>query len=163
MRTLGANRDWQRLEGAVREAFRISKTALWLTAAGGSDLGTSLPEDRAFSLGGPQSFPGYSPGEVRAGRYWTVKGDVAWRVADILPIANQTLYGGVGLQAAHVYQRIDPVPDGALYGVSGYLGGVTPIGTLTIGVGKATHDWAGWVTLGRPVGTGSILNQPLFR
>jgi NTE family protein len=160
---LGANRAWQRLEGAVREAFRISKAALWLTAAGGSDLGSSLPDDRAFALGGPQSFPGYSPGEVRARGYWTVKGDVAWRVADILPIANQTLYGGVGLQAAHVYQRIDPVPNGGLYGVSGYLGGRTPIGTLAIGLGKATHDWAGWVTFGRPVGTGSILNQPLFR
>jgi len=160
---LGATRDWQRLEGAVREALRIGKTHLWLTAAGGTDLGTALPPDRAFSLGGPQSFAGYSPGEIRARRYWTVKGDVLWRVADILPIANQTLYGGVELQGAHVYDRVDPVPDGPLYGIAGYLGGRTPVGTLTIGVGKATHDWAGWVTLGTPVGTGSILNQPLFR
>ena len=160
---LGADRDWQRLEAAVREAVRFSRTSLWLTAAGGSDLSSTLPADRAFSLGGPQSFAGYSPGEVRARRYWTVKGDIAWRVADILPIANQTLYGGVGLQGAHVYDRVDPVPDGTLYGVSAYLGGRTPLGTLTIGVGKATHDWAGWVTLGTPVGTGSILDQPLFR
>jgi NTE family protein len=161
--SLGAARDWQRLEAAARQAFRISKTSLWLTAAAGSDLGTTLPADRAFSLGGPQSFAGYSPGEVRARRYWTIKGDVLWRVADILPIANQALYGGVGVQGAHVYGRVDPVPDGAVYGVSGYIGGRTPVGTLTIGVGKATRDWAGWVTLGTPVGTGSILNQPLFR
>jgi len=160
---LGATRDWQRLEAAIREAFRISKTSLWLTAAGGSDLGSTLPADRAFSLGGPQSFAGYAPGEVRARGYWTLEGDFLWRVADILPIANQTLYGGLGLQGAHVYDRVDPVANGTLYGVSAYVGGRTPIGTLTLGVGKATGDWAGWLTLGTPIGTGSILNEPLFR
>jgi hypothetical protein len=60
---------------------------------------------------------------------------------------------------------------GALVG-GGYASGMTadeiatgrtPIGTLTIGVGKATGAWAGWVTLGTPVGSGSILDRPLFR
>jgi hypothetical protein len=36
----------------------------------------------------------YSPGEVRVGKYWTLQGNVLWRVADILPIANQALYSG---------------------------------------------------------------------
>jgi outer membrane translocation and assembly module TamA len=138
-------------------------TTLWLTAAGGTDLGSTLPADRAFSLGGPQSFPGYAPGEVRARAYWTAQSNVLWRVADILPIANQALYGGLGVEAGHVHDRVDPVADGDLYGISGYLGGRTPIGTLTIGVGKATGAWAGWVTLGTPVGSGSILDQPIFR
>jgi NTE family protein len=160
---LGANRDWQRLEGAVRQALRIGNGSLWLTAAGGSDLGSMLPADRAFSLGGPQSFAGYSPGEVRARGYWTLDGEFFWRIADVLPIVNQALYGGFGLQGARVYDRLDLVPNGTLYGVSGYVGGRTPIGTLTLGVGKTTGDWAAWLTLGTPIGTGSILNQPLFR
>jgi NTE family protein len=161
--SLGATRYWQRLELAARQAFRISKTSLWLTAAAGSDLGTPLPADRAFILGGPQSFPGYAPGEIRPRQYGTVSADFLWRVADILPIINQTLYGGISLQGARVYDRVDSVPNGTLYGVSGYLGGRTPIGTLTIGVGKATGDWAGWLMLGTPVGAGSIMNEPLFR
>jgi NTE family protein len=161
--SLGATRYWQRLEVAAREAFRIDKTSLWLTAAAGSDLGTELPADRAFLLGGPQSFPGYAPGEVRARRYGTVSADFLWRVAEILPIANQTLYGGIGLQAARVYARVDPVANGTLYGLSGYVGGRTPIGTVTIGVGKATGDWAAWFTLGTPVGSGTMLSEPLFR
>ena len=37
------------------------------------------------------------------------------------------------------------------------------LGYLAVGLGKATGSWAGWITLGTPVGTGSILNQPLFR
>jgi hypothetical protein len=134
-----------------------------LTAAGGSDLGSSLPPDRAFSLGGPQSFPGYAPGELRVRVYWVAKVDALWHVADILPIASQALYGGFGLEGGKVYQRVDPVPNGSVYGFSTYIGGRTPIGTLTIGVGKATGAWAGWVTLGTPVGSGSILDRPLFR
>jgi NTE family protein len=160
---LGAERDWETLEAAARHVIQAGVTTLWLTAAGGTDLGSKLPADRAFSLGGPQSFPGYSPGEVRAGAYWSVQGTVLWRVADILPIANQALYGGLGVEAAHVHDRFDSVADGDLYGVSGYIGGRTPIGTLTFGVGKATGAWAGWVTLGTPVGSGSILDHPVFR
>ena len=160
---LGADRQWETLEAAARQVIRAGVTTLWLTAAGGTDLGSTLPADRAFSLGGPQSFPGYSPGEVRARDYWTVQGNVLWRIADILPILNQALYGGLGLEAGHVRDRIDSVADGDLYGISAYIGGRTPVGTLTIGVGKATGAWAGWVTLGTPVGSGSILDQPIFR
>jgi NTE family protein len=160
---VGATRDWQTIEAAARQVFSVWQMRLWVTAAGGSDLGSSLPADRAFALGGPQSFPGYDLGEVRARAYWTVKGDFLWRLANILPIADQTLYGGIGLQGAHVYERVDPVANGSLYGVSAYVGGRTPIGTLTLGVGKATGSWSGWVTLGTSVGTGSILDQPLFR
>jgi NTE family protein len=160
---LGATRTWETLEAGARHVIRAGVTTLWLTAAGGSNLGSTLPADRAFSLGGPQSFPGYSPGVVRAGKYWTAQGTVLWRIADILPIANQALYSGVGVEGGHVSDRVDQVPDGELYGISGYIGGRTPIGTLTIGVGKATGTWAGWVTLGTPVGSGSILDHPIFR
>jgi NTE family protein len=159
----GATRDWERLEAAVRKLLPAGKNLIWLTAAGGSNLGSTLPPDRAFSLGGPQSFPGYNPDEIRARRYWLVQGEFLLHIADILPIANQALYGGIGVEGAEVYERVDPVPDGKLYGISAYFGGRTPLGTLTLGVGKASGSWAGWVTLGTPVGTGTILNQPLFR
>jgi NTE family protein len=161
-RALGATRDWQALEAAIRQVIRFGKMTTWVTVAGGSDLASTLPADRAFTLGGPQSFPGYDLDEVRARGYWTVKGDFLWRVADVLPIANQALYGAIGLEAGHVYERLDPVPNGMLYGLSAFVGGRTPLGTLTLGLGKATGSWAGWITLGTPVGTGSILNQPLF-
>ena len=161
--TFGADRGWQEIEGAVRKVIPAGKATVWVTAAGGSDFGTSMPADRAFSLGGPQSFPGYAQGEVRARGYWTVETDVFWRVTDILRLANQALYGGVGLQAAGVYDRVDPVSNSKLFGVSGFIGGRTPLGVVTVGAGKATDAWAIWLTLGVPVGSGSILDEPMFR
>jgi len=122
-----------------------------------------MPADRAFSLGGPQSFPGYAQGEVRARGYWTVGTNALWRVQDILRLANQALYASVGVQAAGVYDRVDPVSNGKLFGVSGFIGGRTPLGVVTIGAGKATGAWAVWLTLGVPVGSGSILDEPTFR
>jgi hypothetical protein len=101
--------------------------------------------------------------EIRARRYWTLDGALLWRVADILPIASQSLYSGFSLQGGRVYDRVDPVENGSIYGASTWLGGPTPIGTLTFGVGAAGGGWAGWITLGTPVGDGSILNQPMFR
>jgi NTE family protein len=160
---LGADRNWQRVEGAVRGGFPAGKMMIWLTAAGGSELGTNLPADRAFSLGGPQSFPGLAMGEIRARRYFTADGAFLWHVADILPILSQKLYGGLTLQGGRVYDRIDPVPDGTVYGGSIYFGGRTPFGTITMGVGWASGSRAGWITLGTPVGSGSILNHPMFR
>jgi NTE family protein len=160
---VGADRNWQRIEAAVRSGFPAGKMMIWLTAAGGSELGSTLPADRAFSLGGPQSFPGFAMGEIRARRYWTADGAFLWHVADILPILSQKLYGGLTLEGGRVYDRIDPVPDGTVYGGSVYFGGRTPIGTITMGVGWASGSRAGWITLGTPVGSGSILNHPMFR
>ena len=86
-----------------------------------------------------------------------------WRLKELVPVKNQAIYGGLGLQAASVYDRVDPVDDGEIYGISGYIGGPTPIGTLALGVGLATDSWGVWLSLGRPIGKGSILDNGLFR
>ncbi len=86
-----------------------------------------------------------------------------WHLADTLAVVNHALYGGIEIEGGRVYERIDPVPDTTLYGVAAFIGGRTAIGTVALGVGKATGSWAAWLTLGRPVGSGSILEDPLFR
>jgi hypothetical protein len=58
---------------------------------------------------------------------------------------------------------VDRIEDGEVYSVSAHLGGPTPIGTLTVGIGGAEDSWGVWLSLGRPVGKGSILDLGLFR
>jgi predicted NBD/HSP70 family sugar kinase len=50
-----------------------------------------------------------------------------------------------------------------VYGGSIYLSGQTLIGALTLGAGWATSSWSVWVSIGRPIGAGSILDKGLFR
>ena len=81
----------------------------------------------------------------------------------IVPVKNQAIYGGFGLQIAGLYDRVDLVPDDEIYGASAYLAGPTTFGTFTFGVGATPDEWSIWLSLSRPIGKGSILDDSLFR
>ena len=162
--SLGADRDWSRAEAALRKGIPVRKDAMWLTLAGGTDLSEDrLPGDRTFSLGGPRTLPAYQLDEFRVRSYWLADLSFLWRLMDLVPVRNQSIYGGIGLTAAGLYDRVDRIEDGEVYSVSAYVGGPTPIGTFIVGIGGAEDSWGFWLSLGRPVGKGSILDQGLFR
>jgi len=163
-RSIGGDRDWKKAELGLGVAIPTRRDVVWLTLAGGSDLGSTLPVDRLFALGGPGSFPGYELGELRAPSYWSASGSYLWKMADILSVRGQALYAGVRLQATQVYDRFDGIDDGAVYGGSVYVTGRTMVGPLTLGLGGTSSDvWSLWLAVGRPVGHGSILERGIFR
>jgi NTE family protein len=162
--SLGAERQWQRAEIGVGMAVPLRRDVIWVTAAGGSNLGTTLPPDRAFAIGGPSSFPGLELGELRSDEYWTLGTNYLWRVKDVLPIKNLALYAGVGLMGGAVYDRIDGGGSDEIYGGSIFFTGRTQIGPLTIGVATTSVDsWSLWLSVGRPTGHGTILERGIFR
>ncbi len=161
--SLGADREWERLEAAARKAIPIGKNLMWLSLAGGTDLGGELPADRKFSLGGPRTLAGYQYDEVRTNSYWIAEGSFLWRLKDLVSIKQQAIYGGFGLYASGFYDRLDDVPDEEVYGASAYLAGSTPIGTISLGVGYSEHTSSIWLSVGRAVGKGSMLDDGLFR
>jgi NTE family protein len=164
--SLGATRDWQRIEAGLGWAVPVPfrKDVVWLNLAGGSDLGSDLPWDRNFMIGGPGSFPGYELGEIRAEDYWIAAGSYLWEVKEISSIRNQALYLGFRLQAGETFDRLDLIDDDIAYGGSVYLTGRTPVGPLTIGVGTtSTGSTSLWLAVGRPVGHGTILERGIFR
>jgi hypothetical protein len=137
---------------------------LWVTLAGGSDLGSALPPDRAFALGGPSSFPGLELGELRVDGYWTIDTSYLWRVKEGVSIRNLALYAGIRLQAGAVYDRFDTGESEDIYGGSLFLTGRTLVGPLTVGVGMtSTNSWSMWLSIGRPAGHGTILDRGVFR
>lgn len=162
--SLGADRDWERAEVGLGAAVPLREDVIWLTLAGGSDLGGYLPADRYFKIGGPGSFPGYQLGEIRADKYWSAAGSYLWQVAEIQPVRGQALYAGMRLQAGEVFNRLDLLDDDVVYGASVYLTGRTPVGPLTLGVGTTSTDaWSLWLAVGRPIGDGTILERGIFR
>jgi NTE family protein len=160
---LGADRDWNRVEAGFRTAIPLRKNLVWLSVAGGTDVGKELPRDRLFSLGGPRTLPAFQHNELRVGSYWLADATFLWQAVELSALKHQSIYAGFGLQAAGLYDRIDLVDDGTVYGASVYLGGPTPVGTFTVGVGVAEDTWGFWLSLGRPIGQGSILDDGLFR
>jgi NTE family protein len=163
--SLGADQDWERAELGIGVALPLlRRDVLWLTLAGGSDLGSDLPADRAFALGGPGSFPGLELGELRVGSYWTASTSYLWKFKELQTIRNQALYAGLRLMAGGVSDRVDFVDDEELYGASVYLTGRTLVGPLTLGLGATTNDsWSLWIAVGRPTGRGTILETGIFR
>ena len=95
--------------------------------------------------------------------YWLADASVVWRLVELSALKNQAIYGGFGLQALGADDRVDRVEDDEIYGASAYIGGPTPIGTVSLGVAGASDSWGVWLQLGRPVGKGSILDDGLFR
>jgi NTE family protein len=168
--SLGAELDWQRLELGVGLALPVRSDVIWMTMAGGTDLGSDMPPDRYFMLGGPGSFPGFELGELRLTDYWTASGSYLWKIKDIFTIRGQALYAGVRLEAGQTFGRLESLvlPDiddeELIYGGSLYLAGRTPAGPLTVGLGvTSTDSWSLWIAVGRPIGNGTILERGIFR
>ena len=163
--SFGSDRDWDRMEVGVRKAISIGKYLTWLTLAGGSDLGTELPPDRLFSLGGPQVLPAFQHDELRVSDYWIAESSFLRQLKVLSPIKNQAIYGGLGFQAVGLQNRIDVEGDNdeVIYGGYLFLAGPTPLGTFTLGVGGTGSQWNVWLSVGKSISTGTILDDGLFR
>ena len=79
---LGGDREWERIEAGVRTSIPVGNHFMWVSVAGGADLGEELPADRAFSLGGPRTLPAYELDELRARSYVLAGVDFFWRLKD---------------------------------------------------------------------------------
>jgi NTE family protein len=168
--SLGADHDWQRAELGLGLAVPVRKDVVWMTLAGGTDFNSDLPLDRTFMLGGPGSFPGFEMGELRVTDYWTASGSYLWKIKDIMSIRGQALYAGLRLTTGQAFgtleEYLDPAleDDELLYGASVYLTGRTQVGPLTVGLAATSTDsWALWLSVGRPIGNGTILERGIFR
>ncbi|HEY5807153.1 MAG TPA: patatin-like phospholipase family protein [Povalibacter sp.] len=161
---LGADRNWERAEIGFGVVVPFRRDVLWVRVAGGSDLRGNLPADRAFALGGPGGFPGFELGELRVNGYWTIGTNYLWKVKDVMPVRNLALYAGVGLAGGAVYDRINDEGSDSIYSGSVFLTGRTLVGPLTVGIAATSLDsWSMWLSVGRPVGHGTILERGIFR
>ena len=160
----GAQRDWQRAEFGVGFALPFRSDILRVAVAGGSNLGSNLPADRLFTLGGPVSLAGEELDALRVAGYWTLSASYLWQIKDIFALRGQALYAGVRLQDIEVYQSIDDNSHGQIGSVSVFITGRTLIGPVTLGVAATTANaHTLWISFGRPTAEGSILSEGIFR
>jgi NTE family protein len=161
---LGAQRDWQRAEMGIGIAMPFRKNVLRIDFAGGSNLGSNLPADRLFSMGGPVSLPGAELDSLRAASYWTLSGSYLWQIKDLFALRGQTLYAGFRLQDLEAYETLDGKNEGQIGSLSVFVTGRTPVGPLTLGFALTTdNSHTVWISFGRPIAEGTILSSEIFR
>jgi NTE family protein len=162
--TFGAQRNWQRVEMGLGFVVPFRDDLLWVGAAGGSALGSKLPADRLFALGGPASLPGYQLYELRAAEYWSFTGSYLWQLKNIFSLWGQALYAGLRLQDSEAYNTLDGQNHGQIQSLSFVVTGRTPVGPLTIGFATTTESARSlWISFGRPLDEGTILSRGVFR
>ena len=111
-------------------------------------------------LGGIRTFPGLRPGELRGDEYWFAGTAYYWRLFDIVPLFGNAMYAGVRFQGGRMQNQLGVGNQDTLLGLSGSLGGRTPIGPFLIAVGFVDNgSWQLQFTLGRPLNEGSMLDE----
>jgi NTE family protein len=164
--SFAADRNWERLEAGIRRSIAIGKYVTWLSLAGGTDLDSDLPPDRFFSLGGSRVLPAFQYDELRVSDYWVAETSFLRRLKVLSPIKNQAIYAGLGLQYAGLYDRLDVPGDDDEENIFGgylFLAGPTALGTFTLGLGFTENEANVWLAIGKPITSGTILDEGLFR
>jgi NTE family protein len=157
---LGGEQDYGLAEGVITRSFPFRGDALSLILGGGDRLSGKLPPPQEFQLGGIRTFPGLQRGELRGDSYWFAGSSYYWKMADIQSLFDQALYAGLRLQAGRVGDPIDQANDGTLYGVSGSIGGRSPVGPFLLSLGWVDNGSVQLqFAIGRPIAEGSILDE----
>jgi NTE family protein len=157
---LGGEESYDVIEGVFGRSSEWRDGTLLLAGGAGRRVGGDLPRHRDFKLGGPRSFPAFSPGELRGERYWSLSADWVRQLMEFSSVFRQVLFGGFGLEAGRMTDRLDGADDGVILGASLNIGARTPVGPLLISLGVADNDHVTLhFALGRPIPEGSLLDR----
>ena len=120
-----------------------------------------MPLNEQIEVGGLRTFPGLRPGELRGTDYWFAGARYLRRLTDLAPVFGQSVYAGIRLQTGEMRNDNVNLPDsGTLYGISGSLTGVTPLGPFLLSLGYVVDRSVRLqFAIGRPVREGSILDS----
>jgi len=156
----GGEQDYRVVEGLIAPAFDVGGDSLSLILGGGSLLSGEMPLNEQIEFGGVRTFPGLRPGELRGTDYWFAGTSYLKRLTDLAPVFGQSVYAGIRLQAGEMRNDIFSDDSGTLYGVSGSLTGLTPLGPFLLSLGYvADRSLRLQFAIGRPVREGSILDM----
>jgi hypothetical protein len=135
----------------------------WITAAGGSGLGGNLPPTASSRWAGRQ-FPGLRAQRNARGRLLEHRHQLSVEREGRAAAQESRAVCRRARGRRAVYDRFDQEDAPGIYGGSFFLTGRTMVGPLTVGVGATSTDsWSVWLSIGRPVGHGTILERGIFR
>jgi NTE family protein len=150
--SLGADQDYQRAEFFGQYVLGIGSDLLYLEAAGGSDLGSTLPSYDLFTLGGIGQLAGFERDELRGQEFGFGRVAYLRKIGDLQTLLGQSMYAGVSLEVGRMSGRIDDGPGGSIFASSVFVGGRTLLGPALLQIGFAEGGrTAAHLQIGRPL------------
>jgi NTE family protein len=148
----GADNNYRRLEFFGQHVMAVGSDLLLLEAAGGSDLGSTLPSYDLFTLGGIAQLAGFERDELRGREYGFGRIAYLRKIGDLQTLLGQSMYAGLSLEMGGMSDRIDGGSGGPILASSVFLGGRTLIGPafLQIGFAEGGHA-AAYLQIGLPL------------
>ena len=148
---LGADLSYDRFEGSASGYFGLGRHTVALTLAGGGPLGTILPVQDEFRLGGPLRLGALGEDQLRGQRY--AYGRLAWyrHLMDLTAPLGAGVYAGLMIEAGNVWQAPGTSDlDDLLTGITLFAGAETFLGPVLLGLSRSEEGAQRLVlTLGR--------------
>ena len=163
--SFGSDRNWDRLEVAARKAIS-DRQVPDLAHPRGRLRCRHRPSARSPLLAGGTAGPTGVPARRAAGqRLLDRRVEFPATAESAVPDQEPGDLRGLGFQAVGLQNRIDVEGDNdeVIYGGYLFLAGPTPLGTFTLGVGGTGSQWNVWLSVGKSISTGTILDDGLFR
>ncbi|MFN2384627.1 MAG: patatin-like phospholipase family protein [Gemmatimonadota bacterium] len=134
---LGAARPYERLLARAAGYATRERHTLFLALHGGSSLGSALPVDEEFRLGGLLSLSGYGEGALRGADVAAARAGYYYRLVQ-LPVVARGVYLGGWVEAGEAWRREEsPALDDLRLTGTAALGADTVVGPVWLGYGWA--------------------------
>lgn len=160
--SLGADLDYDRLEAVFMKPLTFGANTINFKAGYGDSLGTVLPPNDAFSLGGMRSLPGVQVGQLRGQSYWITSASYARSLLRTSSLVGSAVSGGITVSAGRMR---DPVvglerEDDTVSSLALFLKARSPLGPLSLSTGFAsTGNVEIALSIGRQIDEGSLFGS----
>ncbi|MDY7091875.1 MAG: patatin-like phospholipase family protein [Acidobacteriota bacterium] len=135
---LGADDTYTKLFGSYSRFFSRGRHTIFSIFRAGTSLDTEIPAYDEFIAGGPLSFSGFRPGELRGDHFGLVSPGYFYRLMDLPPTLGAGIYVGGWLEAGNVWSTRDDISaDDLVYTATVTLAIDSRLGPVYLGYGYA--------------------------
>lgn len=138
---LGSDDGYQKMWGTARFVKSFGRHTLLADGSLGHSLGSDVPVYDQFTLGGFNSLPGVSPGEIRGPYFLSGGVNYRFRLGNLSPSLGDGVYTLLRAGAGNAWPEPSDMDLGDMVvSFAAGLGADTALGPLMLGVGRAEDE-----------------------
>ena len=152
---LGSEDEYEKISVDFAQFASFKRNTLFITISGGGDFNSKIPFDEEFLLGGPHSFSGLKPGQLRGDAFGVARLGYYRPVYGGGVMFAPSLYIGTYFEAGNIWQEQENISlDDLIYAGSVFIGLRTFLAPVQIGYGRTDNGYDSFfLTIGRQFGS----------